>query len=83
MFALLYKYVILALFMLTINYLFLLFLPTMNKGKIAMMVVIVINIKSFLGIHFLREFNQEFSKINVPLWKKAVLRITTLMHCKG
>ena len=73
MFALLYKYVILALFMLTINYLINCvnhvkrFLSTVNKCTITIMMIAIISVKSFVERYFFREFNQQFSKINVPL----------------
>ena len=35
------------------------------------------------GKTFLRDFNKQFSKINLFLWKKAALHTTTLTHCKA
>ena len=32
---------------------------------------------------FSRDFNKNFLKVNLLLWKKAVLRTTTLTHCKA
>ena len=32
---------------------------------------------------FLSDFNKLFLKINLLLWKKAVMHTTTLMHCKA
>ena len=66
------------------------FLSTVNKCTITM-IIIIINVKSFLERHFCSSFLERhfcgititFLKINVLLWQKAVLHVTTLILCKA
>ena len=44
-----------------------LFLPTVNKFTIAIMIIIMINVKKFRGKTILQDFNEQFSKIIVFL----------------
>ena len=67
-----------------------LFLSTVNKCTITV-IIIIINVKSFLERHFCSSFLERhfcgititFLKINVLLWQKAVLHVTTLILCKA
>ena len=58
-------------------------MPTVNKFTITIMIIIMINLKKFRGKTILQDFNEQFSKIIVFLWKKVVLYTATLMHCKA
>ena len=52
-------------------------MSTVNKCTVIVMIIIIINVKSFLGRHFFWDFNEQFSKTNV-LYEKDLLCIQPL-----
>ena len=47
---------------------------------ITMIIIVIMNVKSFQKRHFWGDFNKQFLKISLLLWKKSVLH-TTILWC--